>query len=396
MRVLFLSPYIPSRVRVRPYHWIRSLAELGHEVHLIALRPPEDRSASDAEVRPFCSGVEVFSLFRLRTLTNAARALARPSTPLQLAYSHHPEAERRAAILAASGLFDIVHIEHMRGVPLASRICNVPTVFDAVDSISALFAETARHARSRGARLRARLDLERSRRFEARAPFLFSRLVVTSEREAEAFGRLSGASGRARVTVLGNGVDTDYFAPRVRASGRAVVFTGKLSYHANAAAALRLVEQIMPRVWARLPDTRVVLAGKDPPLGIRVLGRDARVKVTGYVEDMRTVFAEAAVAVCPLVYGAGIQNKVLEALSSGIPAVMTVAASRALSGVAGRHYLAFDEDGEMAAAVLALLGDETRRRALADEGRRYVVEHHQWRSLAARLAVVHEEARHGA
>jgi glycosyltransferase involved in cell wall biosynthesis len=137
----------------------------------------------------------------------------------------------------------------------------------------------------------------------------------------------------------------------------------------------------------------VILAGKDPPPRVVALGRDERVSVTGYVEDMRTVLAEAAVAVCPLVYGAGIQNKVLEALASGVPTVMSVAASQALSGTAGRDYVACDSDEEFAAAVVEVLADEARRARLASSGRDYVVAHHNWHALARRLVTQYERAR---
>ena len=53
MRVLFLSPYVPSRVRIRPYSWIRALAALGHDLHLVALQPPEDRWAEIDQEIPF-------------------------------------------------------------------------------------------------------------------------------------------------------------------------------------------------------------------------------------------------------------------------------------------------------------------------------------------------------
>ena len=393
VRVLFLSPYIPSLVRVRPLHWIRELAHLGHEVHLVALCAPGDEQAPPQDLRRACAAVEVFPLARMRTLANAARAWRDASTPLQLAYSYHPRAERHVARLAASGRFDVVHIEHMRGVALSRRLCNVPIVFDAVDSISALFADTAKLAATRGARLLARLDLERSRRFEARAPFVFSRVVVTSEREAAAFEALAGEAGRRRIAVLPSGVDTAYFRPVGPVEDGAVVFTGKLSYHANEAAALRLVQRIMPLVWARRPHTQVILAGKDPSAALKRLGRDARVTVTGYVDDLRTVFARAAVGVCPLVYGAGIQNKVLEALACGVPAVVASSAAQALAGTPGHHYLACDDDEGFAEAMLDVLNDTELRRRLGKAGRQYVEEHHDWQALARRLAAVHELAR---
>jgi glycosyltransferase involved in cell wall biosynthesis len=280
----------------------------------------------------------------------------------------------------------------MRGAALASGLDGMPVVFDAVDSISALFAETARHALSTRARLLARLDLGRSRRFEAQAPFAFSLVVVTSQSEADEFAELAGPQAHERLSVVCNGVDTDYFRPAPRDHPQAVVFTGKLSYHANAAAAVRLVSRIMPLVWAERPDTPVILAGKDPPPEVLALGREPRVGVTGYVEDLRKIFAEAAVAVCPLVYGAGIQNKVLEAMASGVATVMTQRAARALAGTADRHYVACDGDEAMAKSVVAVLNDPTWRRRLESEGRHYVSEAHQWAPLAASLTRVYARA----
>jgi glycosyltransferase involved in cell wall biosynthesis len=385
VRILFLSPYVPSRIRIRPYYWIRSLVELGHSVHLVATVPPGDSPDTGQELRRWCSGIETFPLSQARTVANAVSALPRPARPLQLAYSRHQEAERRAGALAASGRFDVVHVEHMRGATLASRVRNVPIVFDAVDSISALFAETARHAPSRVQRWLARLDLQRSRRFEARAPFLFSRVVVTSEREAAAFVGLAGPSARERIQVISNGVDTAYFEPARLDGRRAVLFTGKLSYHANMAAALRLVRRIMPIVWRARPRTPVVIAGKDPPTVVRALAADPRVLVTGYVSDMRGVFAHAAVAVCPLVYGAGVQNKALEALASGVPVILTSSAAEALSGIPGRDYIVADVDDEIARAVVALLEDPVQAAALGASGRAYVTRHHDRRAMCGRL-----------
>ena len=346
-------------------------------------------------MKDVCTGVDVFPLTRGRTLANAALALPRLATPLQMAYSHHPKAERRVTDLACSGRFDVVHVEHMRGVTLSTGVRDLPVVFDAVDSISALFAQTAKHAPSRAQRLAARLDLARSRRFEARAPYFSSRLVVTSAREAEAFVALGGPLARERISIVPNGVDTEYFRPSHTPSRHAVLFTGKLSYHANAAAAIRLVEGIMPIVWGEFPDVPVILAGKGPPKRVDALRRDARVTVTGYVEDMRAVYSHASVAVCPLVYGAGIQNKVLEALASGLATVMTVAAADALSGVPGRDYLTADSDAELARAVTGLLRNERERQRLAEAGRNYVRAHHQWPQLTAQLVRTYEAATHG-
>ncbi len=392
MRVLFVSPYVPSPVRVRPYGWVRALARLGHEVHVVAVRPPEDRRAEVTDLRGVVRALDVFPLSRVRTLANAARALP-TRQPFQASYAAHPQARARVEALAATGEFHVVHIEHLRGVPLAHRVMGVPCVWDAVDSIAALFERAARLAPTRLQRWVARLDLPRTRRFEATATSRFARVIVTTPHEANAFAALAGRGSASRLAVVPNGVDTEYFGTVDARGGTAVLFSGKLSYHANVSAALRLIERIMPLVWARCPGVPVVLAGKDPSPRLLALASDPRVSVTGFLEDLRPVFARAAVAVCPLVYGAGIQNKVLEAMASGVPVV----ASRELDGTmkarAGETWLLGEDDRQVAGHVVDLLEHPHRRHTIGEAGRGFVTQHHAWTAQAGRLVEVYEGAR---
>jgi glycosyltransferase involved in cell wall biosynthesis len=390
MRVLFVAPYVPSPIRVRPYQWIRALARLGHQVDLVALRPPEDRWLNDMPVTDCCQSVKTFSLSRGRTVLNGITALPR-SLPLQAAYSLHSAAERFIAEKART--CDVVHVEHLRGSLLAKRVAGVPQVIDAVDSISTLFEQARHQAPSWKHRLMARSDLRRTRRFEAGLATRFERVVVSSARDAESFCGLGG-HGADRIVSVPNGVDLEHFRPGERVHDPAtVLFTGKMSYHANSAAALRLVERVMPLVWQRRSDVKVVLAGKDPSVSIRALGDDPRVTVTGFVEDLRQHFWSATAVVAPLVYGTGIQNKVLEAMACGVPVVASPKACEGISATPGRDLLVGRDDHELAAHVIRLIDDAEVRRRFSAEGRRYVVAHHNWNTLGQSLVTVYEAAR---
>jgi sugar transferase (PEP-CTERM/EpsH1 system associated) len=391
MRVLFVSPYIPSPVRVRPYQWIRALAHHGQRVRLVALQPPEDQWVTTPPVAECCEHVTVFPLSRFQTLWNAATAVPR-DLPLQAAYSLHPEAER--FIAGEARHCDVVHVEHLRGSLLARRVQQVPCVIDAVDSISSLFAQAARQAPSWRQRLVARADLARTRRFEAALSSRFTRSLVSSTRDADAFTELAGRVSSNRVVSLPNGVDLDYFHPAGSSPDpETILFSGKISYHANEAAVLELAQRIMPLVWRERPKARLVIAGKDPSEAVRLLSRDRRITVTGYVDDLRPFFWSATVVVAPLVYGTGIQNKVLEAMACGVPVVASRAACPGIGAAPGRALLAGSEADEIAAHVVALLREPDRRADLAAAGRRYVQAHHDWHQLARQLIDVYEDAR---
>jgi sugar transferase (PEP-CTERM/EpsH1 system associated) len=390
MQILFVAPYVPSPIRVRPYQWIRALARQGHRVRLVALCPPEDRWVGEVPVSDCCEQVTVFPSTRWQTVRNALMALP-CDLPLQAAYSRHPEAERFIAAQAHD--CDVVHVEHLRGSLLASRVADVPCVIDAVDSITALFEQTARQAPSWQQRLIAQVDLARTRRFEAKVPGRFARSIVTSSRDAAVFQELSGSSFADRVVTVPNGVDLDYFHPAgARSQPETILFTGKMSYHANEAAALRLGRAIMPRVWRDSPNARLVIAGKDPSPAVQALRQDSRVTVTGFVSDLRPYFWSATVVAAPLVYGTGIQNKVLEAMACRIPVVASPSACDGIGATAGIDLLIGSDDDALAAHVMTVLRNESVRTSVALAGRRYVATHHHWDEMAKRLVGVYNDA----
>ncbi len=246
----------------------------------------------------------------------------------------------------------------------------------------------------------ARLDLDRTRRFEARVPPSFDRILATSTVDAAHLMSLMGDNAGVAPTMLSavdvvpNGVDLDYFTsdggPRDPAT---LVFTGKMSYHANVTAALSLLRDIMPRIWSQRPDVKLVIVGKKPPKAIRDLAdrHAGRVTVTGFVPDIRPYLRRSTIAVAPISYGAGIQNKVLEAMACGTPVVATSAAARALEAEPGHELLLADEPMAFAATVVSLLRDPERRRSIGEAGRAYAERTHSWSKMTERLENIYDE-----
>ena len=380
-------PYPPSPIRIRPYGFVQALAQRGHRIRVLAVQPPEDREAASEALKALGVDVRGFPLSRGRTLWNAVRAWAR-GEPLQAGYADHPglrEALRRS--LGES--WEVIHVEHLRGALFAQEVPPERLVFDAVDSITRLFAQAQVLAPTARVRYLARLELERTRRFEAGWLSRFPRILISSPEDAAALRALA-PDGRASLAVIPNGVDLEFFRPQaVPRDPATLIFTGKMSYHANLAAALDLIRDIMPRIWAHRSEVRVQIVGRNPPAWLRRAARDPRVEIVGTVPDLRPYLARATLAVCPLRYAVGIQNKVLEALAMGTPVVATPPVQGGLSAVPGRD-LVIAEGGEaFAAAVLRLLDSPGERAALGAAGRAYVEAHHRWEALAERLEAVY-------
>ena len=399
MRILFLSPYPPSLIRVRPFNWIKHLAARGHQITLLALVSSAQEAADLKQVARYCHQVEGITFPRWRPPWNLLLALPRPSLPLQAAYTSSPAMARCIRQTLRRKTFDIVHIEHLRGSTFATAVDGVPTVWDSVDCISLLFERTLQSGPRLGSRLMARADLARTRHYEGRQVSRHAATLVTSPEDRDALWSLVqrwGDPSTGQVVVLPNGVDMVYFAPQElpRQPDR-IIFTGKMSYHANVAAALYLGQEIMSRIWQQRPDVRLQIVGKDPAPTVRALADDSRIMVTGYVPDMRPFLASAAVAATPIRYGVGIQNKVLEAMAMGTPVVTAPQTSTALLAREGEHFLIGESADDFAAQVIHLLNDRDLAAQIGAAGRRYVEAHHDWDRLAARLEEVYRRAASG-
>ncbi len=90
MKILFIVPYVPNLIRVRPYNLLVHLAARGHEITLVTLVSSDDEKMDLVRLREFCSTVVVFPLSRWRSLYNSLAALPR-DIPLQSVYCWHPE-----------------------------------------------------------------------------------------------------------------------------------------------------------------------------------------------------------------------------------------------------------------------------------------------------------------
>lgn len=403
MRILFVTPYPPSRIRVRGYEFFRQLQQK-HEVTVLAQCASEQEYADAEKLRQQGYDVRLVEESKMRSALKSGAALLRSrSLPLQVAYARSARFKQAVKQLYAEGAFDVMHVEHLRGIASVAELANrYPLVWDAVDCISLLFKQTMASGPARSVRLVAALDHERTRRYEAKVLKKLPCTVVTSERDRRAMIELlrfhthdlvsSDEELGKHIFVLPNGVDLDYFRPREQDIRPAnIVFSGKMSYHANVATALYLSRQIMPLIWQQRPDATLTIVGSKPPKSILALAEDSRVEVTGYVEDIRPYIARAEVMLSPMVYSVGIQNKVLEAMALGTPVVVAEQAASGLGVQAGHDLLVATTPREFADSTLHLLGNAGLRTSLSGNGRDYVERNHDWSIVGERLAELYQQ-----
>ncbi|HJW90468.1 MAG TPA: glycosyltransferase [Anaerolineales bacterium] len=403
MKILFVVPYVPNLIRTRPYNLMRFLAERDHQLTLLTLWANEQEKKSLEALQKLGFRVHAVHQPNWRSLLNCLSALP-TQAPLQSIYSWNPALAEQIFRLTSGGRrYDAIHVEHLRGarygLNIKSRLkqlgIHLPIIWDSVDSISLLFRQAMVRSQNALSRQLTGFELKRTERYEGGLVQQFDRVLVTSLPDKKALASLAGLDLEcAPISVLRNGVDLAYFQPGPP-EGRAentIVISGKMSYHANVAMALSFVQDIMPLVWARRPDIKVCIVGKDPPRKVRALSQNPKIVVTGTVEDIRPYLQTATLAAAPIAYGVGIQNKVLEAMACGAPVVATPQAVAALESVQDRDVLVAQGPAAFAEAVLVLLNDPRKRTGISQAGRQFVEQQHNWATVAGQLEKIYLEA----
>ncbi len=234
-----------------------------------------------------------------------------------------------------------------------------------------------------------RLQLQISQRFESFMFTPYAQTTVVSERDRD---EMLSHNPALRITVIPNGVDTYEFRPRPVQRIPALLFVGNYEYAPNVDAALRLATDIFPAVQRIVPLAHLWLVGNAPPTALTSLAND-QIRITGRVPDVRPYLARASAFVSPLRLGAGIKNKILEALAMGCPVVAT---PLSLDGIAVRNgYEALEADGDsMVDAIVRLLQDDALRVTLSTNARKLIETRYSWNTVAEQYEHLYKNLSH--
>jgi glycosyltransferase involved in cell wall biosynthesis len=163
--------------------------------------------------------------------------------------------------------------------------------------------------------------------------------------------------------------------PPSQREGFDVLFVGTLDYFPNADGLAWFLKDAWPRVRAACADARLNVVGQNPPPAIQAFdGRDGIV-VHGRVEDVRPFYADAHVAIAPILSGGGTRIKILEAFAHARAVVATTVGCEGIPAASGRHLVVADTPADFARALIDLAHDGHQRNTLGTNGFMLAKEH---------------------
>ncbi len=384
MKILFLAnrvPWPPYRGdKLKIYNLAQRLCRR-HELHLLTFAQTKEELTYATELEKLFSKVTIIYLPKWQSVLNCVAGLWN-DTPFQLLYFHSPALQRQLNAMLRDNQYDAIHVQHLRMSPYLAGRKDVPRILDLPDAFSLYWERRKNVKRSIAVTIFENWEQKRVLKYEKVLKEYNMSLVCSPED----LDYLEQHHHTGNLRLLPNGVDLKTFAPRLHDYERndTLLFTGNMDYEPNIDAVIYFTQSILPLIREKHPQVKLIIAGQRPVPKVQELA-GPYVQVTGFVKDLAATYNEASVVVAPLRFGAGTQNKVLEAMAMGIPVVCSHIGFAGLGIRSGEGAIMQTETQAFADTVIGLLSSAEERKNIGQAGAQIIKSRFDWDIIAASL-----------
>lgn len=382
MNILFVTPRLPFPPnrgdRVRTFNFARVLSRR-HSLSLLSFIQSQEELQHVGHLKEYFEDIDTVLLPAWQSYVSMALHCF-SFDPLQVSFYRSAEMQERIDRALPEKRFDVVYVFHLR---MAPYVCDRKGPYKILDLTDAVSIFMHRMLRFRPFYLKPILYLEwlRVRRYEPYVGRKFDECWIVSDADRRAIHDNTSLN----IIVIPQAVDVDYFSPGEREDdGPALIFVGYMGVE-SISAVTYFYDTIFPLVRKEFPALKLYIVGDNPPQQITKLARDESIVVTGFVKDIRPYYNKAAVLVAPMLFVAGMQTKILEAMAMEVPVVTTVLGNEGIAAKDGEEVFVAHNAMDFANKVIQLLDERELRQRMGSKAREFVKNRFVWDVAEGRM-----------
>ncbi len=371
-KVLFVTSGTPYPLidggALRIYQDLQFLHKMGCEIDLVYMTNKDDEEIVKEGLKSVCNNVYRHHISKLHSYFNVLKGFVKNKYPMQINYFYLPKVKKW--ILNHQEEYDMFFCIGARTAEYIKE-CHKVKIIDYIDAVS-LNYEKARHYKKNIWKLLYNIDYKLMANYEKYLLDKFDVRITISDTDKFA---IAGGTDY-QLDVIRNFYTGDpNKVVEQRKDNHNLVFVGSMFYDPNVVAAVYFVKEVFPSILEKYPDAKFYIVGNRPTKEVQNLASD-NVIVTGFVEDVWPYLKNAGVVVVPMQSGAGLQNKVLEALSIRACIVTTTTGAGGLVHDEGEPYVAKDTN-EMVSMICNLFEmDVEQRKRIVNKGYDYLMKYY--------------------
>ena len=381
MIIIYLTSRFPYPInkgdKLRSYYQIKELSK-SHKIHLISLSEKNISEKHIHALNKYCKSITIYKMNFFKRIYNLFKTFFN-NKPFQVNYFYHHSIQKRLNSKIAGIKPDYIFCQLIRTAMYVKNNHTNAKVLDYMDSLS---KGMERRIKISNIFMKPFVIMEfhRLKRFENLAFEFFNKHIIISENDRKEIAH----NKKDEIEIIGNGIDTNYFQKIETEIKYELVFIGNLSYIPNIEAANFITKEILPKLLEKLPNIKILIAGSNPSNRVLKLA-NKNIEVKGWVEDIRKSYSSGKIFFAPMTIGSGLQNKLLEAMSIGIPCITSELSNRSLKAIDKENILIGNSINEYINHIISLLNDEKKRKIIGESGRKYVIENYNWKTANSKL-----------
>lgn len=371
--ILSRFPYpLEKGDKLRAFNQLKGLSS----TYSITLACFSDREITDVEmqeVKQFCHEIHLFPLTKSGLFLELLRSFF-SRKPFQVQYFYRLKHHHKIKQILQDLKPDHIYCQLVRVAEYVKDYHFCPKTIDYMDALSKGM-ERRINTEKWFKRWFYRDESKRLASYERSVFDYFEHKVIISSQDRNLILHPKNAS----ISVIPNGVDESFFEDLNCSKTFDIVFTGNFSYAPNIEAAVFLAEKLLPALNQNGYFPTLLLSGANPTQRVSQVA-NKYITVSGWVDDIRVSYQSAKLFIAPLFIGTGLQNKLLEAMASGLPCVTTSLANNALQGENHKNIELAENFNEFVEKTTKFLKDKDIFNELALNGRIFVEQNYSWKT----------------
>ena len=349
------------------YQNLKFLSE-NYQVDAIVLDEQRTQAVTINELNRYCNKVQVFHIPKYKNYVNTFLGLLKNRKPLQINYYYHTVVQEW--INKNFENYDILFVNTIRTAEYVKNLDSYK-VIDFIDSISMNYEKAANQKSTGLWSLFYKIDKVRAKDYEKKTLNVFNKAIIISEVDKSFI--LKSTYNEQKIKVIPNGVFLntkkcfDSFVEK-----EIISFLGKMDYEPNITAVMFFVSKVFPIVKKVNPDIEFQIIGINPTKKIKALNKIEGVKVLGFVDNFEQYVVESKLIVAPMITGAGVQNKILQAMALGKCVITTKIGAEGLIDIDKSSIIIIDDALKMANEIITLFKDDGKRNSIGSNAKKYI------------------------
>ncbi|WP_158618040.1 glycosyltransferase [Chitinophaga lutea] len=345
-----------------------------YELHLVIITAEKVDSNSVEFITDHSTSYKIFRLGKLSAVLNTWRALLN-GHPLQVSYFYMRQVQRYINTLKNEIDFAICN---MVRTATYLQTMKKPVFFDIVDSYALSYDDAYRKTNSLIYKVIYKIEAGRLKRFEQAIIKNTEKTFFVNKFEADYWKNAGPTIWNPNGVTIPNHSESLAIESN-KYGGKFIAFLGKMDYQPNIDAINWFIQRVFPYLNK---DISLVILGTSPKIDLlKMASKEARIIVTGFIENPYAIMKHALAIIAPMQTGSGIQNKILEGMSLSKIVVCTSLAARPIIGAQhNKHLIIEDEPSKMGDLINQISLHPAQYVIIGENARKLVSSNFSWQN----------------